>query len=88
MKKAKALAQEAEKLVSRLKETQELIKEAQQEEQERLQSVTGQIETICKDNDVFCGMILTVDDLAAIIKLAVDSKQNLKIPFRIYLNED
>ena len=87
-RKIKVLAKEAEEQVKKLEEIQELLKLAQQEEADKIESVIKQIEALCKQNDVFCGVILTVDDLLAVVKMAIQSKENIEIPFRIYIKED
>jgi hypothetical protein len=87
-RKVKTLAEETRKQVEKLKEIEELLKLAQQEELDKIESVTKQIETICSTGDVFCGVILTVEDLLSVIRMAIQSKESVKIPFRIYINED
>ena len=87
-RKVKTLVEETQKQVDKLKEIQELLELAKKEETEKIESVIKQIEMLCKQNDVFCGVILTSDDLVSVIKMAIQSKENIKIPFRIYINED
>jgi hypothetical protein len=88
MRKIKVLTEEAKKQVEKLKETEELIKLARQEELDKLESITKQIQEICVKNDVFCGVIITIEDLLSIIRIAVESKEAVHVPFRIYIKED
>jgi hypothetical protein len=87
-RKVKTLADETRKQVEKLKEIEELLKLAQQEETEKIETVTGQINELCEENNLYCGVVLTIDDLMAVIKLAIMSKENVKIPFRIYPKEE
>jgi hypothetical protein len=87
-RKIKGLAEETQKQIKRLEETQKLLEMAQKEEQEKIGSVTAEINSLCEENDFFCGIILTTEDLMSVIRLAIDSKEPVKIPFRIYMNEE
>jgi hypothetical protein len=87
-RKVKVLVEETQKQSDKLRETQELLRLAQQEETEKIESITEQIKILCEDNNMFCGVILTIDDLLAVIKIAIQSKENTEIPFRIYPKED
>jgi hypothetical protein len=87
-RKVKTLAEETRKQVEKLKEIEELLKLAQQEETEKIESVTSQINVLCEENNLFCGVILSVDDLLAVVKMAIQSKERIEIPFRIYPKDD
>jgi hypothetical protein len=87
-RKVLSLVAETEAQVRRLEEIKKLLEIAKQEEQDKLENATTQVQQICDENDIFCGVILTTDDLLGIIRLMIDSKENIKIPFRIYLKEE
>lgn len=79
----------AEKLAAkqRLEEFEKLEKEAQDEEAARVQNVEQSIAKICTDNNMFCGIILTKQDIVSVVSLALESNENVRIPFKLYFNE-
>jgi hypothetical protein len=83
-RKVKSLAEETHKQVEKLEEIKALLELAQKEETEKIESITEEINTLCNENNLYCGVVLTVDDLMAVVKMAIQSKENIKIPFRIY----
>ena len=87
-RKVKTLTDEARAKVEQLKEIEELLKLAQEEEKEKIEDVTKQINKLCEDNNLFCGVILTTDDLISVIRMAIQSKENVTIPFRIYVKDE
>ena len=87
MRKKTELKKEVEKAVERLKEIETLVKEAEIEETERLESVRQQIHKICEANGLYCGLVLDSESLANIVKFAIDNKENTKIPFNLYFND-
>ena len=87
-RKVKTLTDQARAKVEQLKEIEELLKLAQEEEKEKIEDVTKQINKLCEDNNLFCGVILTTDDLISVIRMAIQSKENVTIPFRIYVKDE
>lgn len=88
-RKSRTVKQEADQILERLKEVQELQQLAEQEEKEILEATQEQIKTLCEDNNLFCGIIITTDDLLTIVKtkLSIDPKDSIRIPFRLYYND-
>jgi len=86
-KKSKTIKSELNKTIEKLKEAEALLKEAELEETTKLETLRKQIDVESEKIDVFCGVILTPDDIAAIIKMAIISKDSIKIPYQLYYNE-
>jgi hypothetical protein len=61
--------------------------EAQKEEINIIETVEANINTVSKDNGLFCGVILNQADLVAVFDLALKTGESVKIPFRLYFNE-
>lgn len=71
------------------KQLERIEAEAQQElesEIRLLEEKTNEINTLCAEEELFCGIIITPDDVLQIIKIAIETKENIKIPFRLYFN--
>lgn len=68
-------------------ETLELLKLAEQEEKEILETVEKTINELIEANEIFCGVVLSPQDLGKIVELAASSKENIRIPYRLYFNE-
>lgn len=87
MRKKTALKKEVEKAVERLKEIEALAKEAELEEAAKMEQVKQNIDALCKEHNMFAGVVLTKDDLIAVLRMAFETKENIKIPFALYFNE-
>ncbi len=93
-RKAKSVQQEtervrreAEKAAQKLREAEELLKLAQEEDQRKRDSVKSGIDAACQSNDLFCGVILTPEDIPGIIRLMIQTGENVKIGYSLYYNE-
>jgi len=86
-KKINQLANEKAKAIEKLRELEELENLAKQEEDNLLFRVSDNIKDLCNANKVFCGAILNTNDILAIVKLAIESKELIKIPFKVYITE-
>ena len=86
-RKLKKINEEKLEVQKKLAEIERLELEAQQEEQDKLDMVNGAINSLCETNSMFCGVILTHEDLISVIQLALKSGEQVKIPFRIYVND-
>ena len=42
---------------------------------------------LCKETGYFCGVVLTKQDLLTVIDMAIETKDNIRIPFRLYIDE-
>ena len=86
-KKAKEKAAELEKAQQELEAAERELKEEEEAEKALFEDITSRITKICDDNNMFCGAVLTADDIATVVMLAIKTKENIKIPFRLYFNE-
>ncbi len=71
------------------KQLERVEAEAQQEleaEKRLLEETEMKINEICTEEDLFCGIILTTEDILQIVKIGIEQKENVKIPFRLYFN--
>jgi hypothetical protein len=91
-KQLQAIQAAAEK---RAKELQDRIEEAEREEQKALEEEKKQFEATEKliretteENGYFCGVVLTKDDILTIVNMAIETKENIRIPFRLYILDD
>jgi len=87
MRKSKMVKKETEKQAKKLLEMQKLLEKSEQEEKKLLDETEGTINELLKNNNIFCGVILTHDDLINVLRLALETKENIKIPFRLYYND-
>jgi hypothetical protein len=87
MGKSKEIRQEAKQAKERLDEINRLIEEAKVEEQAIITRVKAEIDSMCEADNLFCGVILTTEDIIAIVKLAFETKETIKIPYNIYFND-
>ena len=74
-RKAKLLEEEFEKLVKEQETNRDKIKE--------------EINSLISKNKLFCGVILTEESLLGLLKLKfANPKENIRIPFQLYIEED
>jgi len=85
--KSKTIKMKLSEKQAELDNIQKMAVEAEQEEQEKISSVKEQITAICTSNEMFCGIILTPNDITAIVDLALKSRENVKIPYTLYFND-
>ena len=86
-RKSKGLLKEKQEAEKRLREIAELEERSLKEEAKKIEDVKNEISDICKSNDLFCGVILTQQDILEIVKIAMESKENVSIPFQVYYND-
>jgi hypothetical protein len=93
MKNIKKIRRSKDKIatVKAMQKQLELVEaEAQkaiEQEKQLLKETEEAINLICENEDLFCGVILTHDDVLQIVDLAIKTKENIKIPFKLYFNE-
>lgn len=71
----------------RMEEIQQTMEKAREEEQKMMEQVTSQINALCEENSLYCGLILTPKDVLTIVEAALSAKDNIQIPFRLYFKE-
>lgn len=85
MSRKKKILEESNSLALKLKDLEEELIEI---EAKRVSDTEKTNEFLNDEfnNEYFCGVILTLDDVLAILKL-LQGKDNVKIPFNLYINE-
>jgi len=86
-RKLKTLKQEAAKALEKLKESERLLAEAEEEERKTLERTEHAINSLACDHGLFCGVILTHSDLINVLDIALKTGENVKIPFKLYFND-
>ena len=86
-KKRKEILSEMEEARKRLEEIEKLAKEEENESIKLLEDTNTQIENIIKERDLFCGVVLTKEDVIQIVSLIIDTKENITIPFKLYFKD-
>lgn len=87
-RKIKTINDELKVAATRLQELQVLKEQQETEEKFIIESTEAQIKSLCEANDLFCGVVVTLPDLLAIIKMAIETKETIKIPFRLYFKDN
>lgn len=83
-KQASEKLEEVQKELERLQAEKEL---ADQQEQELIDNTKKAIDGECEEAGLYCGVILTPEDVLAIVQLAIQTKENIKIPYNLYFKE-
>lgn len=86
-KRSNEIRKEREEASKKLLELQRIEEEARKKEEQLLADVTSKINEICDEENIFCGVVLTTEDLLEIVRLAIAKNENITIPFRLYFNE-
>jgi len=73
-----------EKQLEELKKKEETAKNA---DETLIKETEEKIKNISEENDLFCGVILSQQDILAIVRLSMEVKENVKIPFKLYFND-
>jgi hypothetical protein len=84
MAKSKTIRKKLEDSIAVAKKIEEELKQVEQEEKEMLDEVRKQIETLCEEHELVCGIVLTKGDIVKIIELALQTNENITIPFNLY----
>ena len=88
--KAEQQHMEAEEIIQqsilKQKDAEKLVSAALESEADYLKTARDKIGAICNEYDVFCGLLLTKEDVLNIVSLSIDSKEIIKIPFVVYFN--
>lgn len=88
MRKSKKISKELRDAASKFDKLKALNEEAIKEEIALLNNLSTDISDKCTDANVFCGVILTPKDLANIVELAATKNEVIKIPFKLYFNDN
>lgn len=72
----------------KLEEYNKLIQAAEEEEKKQQEDTLSEINTLAESNGYFCGIVLTKEDIFAILNMYIEKQENIIIPARIYLKEN
>lgn len=86
MSKTKEIRAELTQQYQRQSEIEALLVVAQKEELAIIDTMKDHINSLSSENGLFIGVILTPEDILGIVQLAMERKENIKIPFNIYLD--
>jgi len=86
-RKSKSAKEEYEKAYSRLQEINDIRQIAEAEEIKTLEDTETTIKNLCSEQGLFCGVILTPEDISNVITLAIKTGENVKIAFKLFYND-
>ena len=84
---AEARKKELEELEARSREIEQMQAGAEQEEKRFLEETASRVDGICNDAGLFCGVVLSFGDVVSILELMIQTRENVRIPFKLYFNE-
>ena len=87
VRKSKSVKEEYDKAYARLKEINDIQQLAEAEEVKTLEDTEAAIKELCNDKGIFCGVILTPEDISNVINLAIKTGENVKIQFKLFYND-
>lgn len=86
LEKIRAARKELDEFNLKAREVTEGYSEILKEEQELIDKVKMEIQAIAASHNMFCGVILTNQDILGIMDVALKNKgQTVEIPFHLYL---
>ena len=86
--KSRTTKKELQKAALRLKEIQEMNELAEAEDQETLKKAEDHINELCEASGLICGIIITPDDLPSLVKMMIDKKGSVAVPFKIWFKNE
>lgn len=87
-RKSKEITEKLDEAKSKFEELVELQKQAEKEEIDIIEKTTSEISKIADEKNMFCGVVLSKQDIISIVDLALKSGgESVKIPFKLYYNE-
>lgn len=67
-----------------VRKAEEEVRIQEEEDRKLLATAEEQVRRIATDGAMFCGVVLTQSDILGIVQLAMDTQENIKIPFKMY----
>ena len=86
-KRSTELRKEAEKFLEKFNESKTLLELVEQEERSATDKMHDKIKKMCDKENMFVGAVLTKDEIVRLVKLALDTNENITIPFIVYLKD-
>lgn len=88
-RKSNKLKQEEQKAAERLAEIQQLKKQAEEEEQALLLTTGEQIDKICDEHNLSCGLVLDRDSVMQLIHAFIyEGKEKITVKYNLYFREN
>lgn len=87
MRRSKELKIDAVRALAELQEKERLQKVAEAEEREILDGAQLQVDQLCEQYGLYCGAIISPDDISSIVKLMVEKQDNVTIKAKFFFNE-
>ena len=88
-RKSRNLKRQKLEAAKKLQELELLEKEAQKEESDIREKAKAEIEVICKEAGLFCGIVLSPEHLANVVQLAATTTDTtVSLPFNLYFKEE
>jgi hypothetical protein len=88
MRKLKKISLDVKETQKKLLDLQEAADIAAEEEKAMLDDVKILIDELCSKHDLFCGVILSPQDIGSIVELMASRNGNVKIGYTLYAKED
>lgn len=82
-----AAKKRAVELQKQIEEAEAAAQKAMEEEQALFEQTEKEIKDLCTERGYYCGVILTKENVLQIVQMAIEIKDNIKIPFRLYVDE-
>jgi crotonobetainyl-CoA:carnitine CoA-transferase CaiB-like acyl-CoA transferase len=84
MKKSNLIEAEAQKALAIYQEKQAEKALAEAEEKATLEKTKEEIDRVCSENGLKCGIILTHDDALAILQIMLRTNETVEVAYRLY----
>lgn len=85
--KSKKISEEKLKAKQRLEEIEHLEQESLAEEKVIMDDTETRIKDICLNADYFCGVVLSRQEIFAVLLIHIESGESVSIPFKLYHNK-
>ena len=86
-RKIQTIYDEKAKTLKKIEELEQLAQQAEMEEKTMIENAEKQIQGVADSINMFCGVILSKQDIVAIVDLALKTNESVKIPFKLYFKE-
>lgn len=84
MRKSKLIAAQVDKALVEFRRVNKAKEQAEATEALVLENTKAAIDELCKKEDLYCGVILSKEDLVAVLQIMLATNEQVKIDFRLY----